>query len=75
MNDFRELNVGYECFIRVRVREVKEDFVNFDTIDERGTSLVDYSFYLLPDEYDSILMPGDLQPCEPKPKYDYTRTN
>ena len=68
MNDFRELNVGDECLIRVRVREVKEDFVHFDTIDERGKRLLDCSFALMPDEYDSILMAGDLQPCEPKPK-------
>ena len=78
MEDFRELNVGDVCFVRVRVSAVRKvDFdtssygiAEFATIDESGTSLMDFSFSLAPCERDSILSADDLQDeVKPKPKH------
>lgn len=83
MKDFSELNVGDVCFIRAQVREVKKDAMHFDTIDENGKLLLDWSFALCDSEYNSILTADDLQqegkPThneeaeENKPKYDPCR--
>ena len=59
--DISELKVGDVCFIRVRVREVKKNTMHFDTIDENGKRLLDWSFSLCDSEYDSVLMADDLQ--------------
>jgi hypothetical protein len=72
MEDFRELNVGDVCFVRAQVRVVKSEAMHFDTIDENGKLLLDWSFSLCDSEYNSILTADDLQQ-EVKPKYDPCR--